>query len=219
MQRREFMTLIGAAGVAWPLQAQGLTASAQPSAAPVIGFIHSASPSYFAQFASAVRDGLKEAGYIEGRNVTIEYRWAEGHYERLPALVADLVERQVAEIFAAGGTDPAKAAKAATSVIPIIFISAADPVGARPGCKPQQAGRQHNGCEPARLGARRQEARTVARPGARGRDDRRRDQSGLSRRDRAVRRIPGGGRPPGRATAGVPRPQRRRDRGGVRAPA
>ena len=130
MQRREFMTLIGAAGVAWPLQAQGLTASAQPSSAPVIGFIHSASPSYFAQFAGAVRDGLKEAGYVEGRNVTIEYRWAEGHYERLPALVADLVERQVAEIFAAGGTDPAKAAKAATSVIPIVFISAADPVGA-----------------------------------------------------------------------------------------
>ena len=130
MQRREFMTLIGAAGVAWPLQAQGLGASAQPLTAPVIGFIHSASPSYFAQFAGAVRDGLKEAGYVEGRNVTIEYRWAEGHYERLPALVADLVERQVAEIFAAGGTDPAKAAKAATSVIPIVFISAADPVGA-----------------------------------------------------------------------------------------
>jgi putative ABC transport system substrate-binding protein len=130
MQRREFMTLIGAAGVAWPLQAQGLGASAQPLTAPVIGFIHSASPSYFAQFAGAVRDGLKEAGYVEGRNVTIEYRWAEGHYERLPALVADLVERQVAEIFAAGGTDPAKAAKAATSLIPIVFISAADPVGA-----------------------------------------------------------------------------------------
>ncbi|MGZ3312182.1 MAG: hypothetical protein ACXU8R_27075, partial [Xanthobacteraceae bacterium] len=70
MQRREFMGFIGAAGVSWPLQAQGLTASAQPSTAPVIGFIHSASPSYFAQFAGAVRDGLKEAGYVEGRNVT-----------------------------------------------------------------------------------------------------------------------------------------------------
>jgi putative ABC transport system substrate-binding protein len=126
MQRREFMGLIGAAGVSW--MAQGSAASAQQSTVPVIGFIHSASPSYFAQFASAVRDGLKEAGYIEGRNVTIEYRWAEGHYERLPALVEDLVKRHVAEIFAAGGTDPAKAAKA-TSTIPIVFISAADPVG------------------------------------------------------------------------------------------
>ena len=125
MQRREFMALIGAAGVSWPLQAQGLAASAQPSTVPVIGFIHSASPSYFAQIAGAVRDGLKEAGYVEGRNVTIEYRWAEGHYEQLPAR-ADLVERQVAEIFAAGGTDPAKAAKAATSVIPI--ASSARPI-------------------------------------------------------------------------------------------
>jgi ABC-type uncharacterized transport system substrate-binding protein len=126
MQRREVIALIGAAGVALPLQAQA--AFAQQPAIPVIGFIHSASPSYFAQFAGAMRDGLKEAGYIEGRNVTIEYRWAEGHYERLPALVEDLVKRQVAEIFAAGGTDPAKAAKAATSTIPIVFISAADPV-------------------------------------------------------------------------------------------
>ena len=95
---------------------------------PVIGFIHSASPSYFAQFAAAVRDGLKEAGYVEGRNVVIEYRWAEGHYDRLPGLVAGLLDRQVAVIFAAGGTDPAKAAKAATTKTPIVFVGAADPV-------------------------------------------------------------------------------------------
>src|SRR6516165_4255476 len=90
-----------------------------------IGFIHSASPDYFAPFAKDFHAGLKEAGYAEGQNVTIESRWAEGHYERLPELVADLLERNVSVIFAAGGTDPAKAAKAATSTTPIVFDSAA----------------------------------------------------------------------------------------------
>ena len=123
MRRREFLGVVGGAAVAWPFAAR-----AQQATMPLIGFVHSASPSYFAQFAGAVRDGLKEAGYVEHRNVAIEYRWAEGRYDRLPALVNELIDRQVAVIFAAGGTDPAKAAKAATSKIPIIFISAADPV-------------------------------------------------------------------------------------------
>jgi putative tryptophan/tyrosine transport system substrate-binding protein len=95
---------------------------------PVIGFIHGASPSYFAQWADAVREGLEQAGYVEGRNVATEYRWADGQYDRLPALVADLVERRVAVIFAAGGTDPAIAARAATANTPIVFVSAADPM-------------------------------------------------------------------------------------------
>jgi putative ABC transport system substrate-binding protein len=95
---------------------------------PVVGFLHGASPSYLEPFVESLREGLAEAGYVEGRNLTIEYRWAEGHYDRLAALAADLVNRRVAVILAFGGTDPALAAKAATSTIPIVFVSAADPV-------------------------------------------------------------------------------------------
>jgi putative ABC transport system substrate-binding protein len=96
----------------------------------VVGLVHAASASYFAQLAPSLAQGLKESGYAEGQNVAIEYRWAEGRYDRLPALAAELVSRQVAVIVAGGGTTPAKAAKAATSTIPIVFISAADPVKA-----------------------------------------------------------------------------------------
>jgi len=103
---------------------------AQQAAMPAVGFVHSASSSYVEHVAPAVRQGLKETGYDEGRNVAIEYRSAEGHYDRLPGLVADLIGRKVAVILAAGGSEPAKAAKAASATIPIVFISAADPVKA-----------------------------------------------------------------------------------------
>ena len=123
MRRRDFIKVIAGSAAALPLAAR-----AQQTAMPVIGYLQSASPSYFAQFSDAVRQGLNEIGYVEGQNVAIERRSAEGDYDRLAALAAGLVDRQVAVILATGGSDPAKAAKAATSNIPIIFVSAADPV-------------------------------------------------------------------------------------------
>lgn len=123
MRRRDFITLVGGAAAAWPPSAK-----AQQRAVPVVGVLYGGTVDQFGEFAEAFRRGLSEAGYSESRNIAFEYRWAEGHVERLQALADDLVDRRVAVIFAAGGSAPTVAAKKATSTIPIVFSSGGDPV-------------------------------------------------------------------------------------------
>src|SRR5665213_2261957 len=134
MRRRECITLLGGVALAWPLAAR-----AEQKAMPVIGFLHFASPGPSAPFVAAFREGLSGSGFVEGQNVAIEYRWAEGHYDRLPAMAADLVGRKVV-LIAIIGEATKRLAESASSTIPMIFFTGGDPVGdgfvaslARPG--------------------------------------------------------------------------------------
>ena len=123
MRRREFITLVGGT-VAWPTVVKG-----QQPATPVIGWLHSGSFARYGHLVTAFQQGLKQAGYIEGQNVAIEYRWADGHFDRLPTLATDLARRHEVRVLAALGGDPsALAAKAATTTIPIVFVGGTDPV-------------------------------------------------------------------------------------------
>ncbi len=123
MKRRDLIPVLGGAVLGWPFGAR-----AQKSEMPVIGFLGSASAAQFAPYLAGFRRGLNETGYVEGKNVAIEFLWADGHYDRLPALAADLVRRQVAVIFSAAAGGGARSAKAATSTIPIVFSAGRDPV-------------------------------------------------------------------------------------------
>jgi putative ABC transport system substrate-binding protein len=124
VRRREFITLVGGTAAAWPL-----TARAQQAALPVVGFLTMRSPGVSGRDVAGFQQGMREAGFVEDQNVKIEYRWANGQYDRLPALAADLVARQVVAIIATGSSAPAQAAKAATTKIPIVFVSGGgDPV-------------------------------------------------------------------------------------------
>jgi putative ABC transport system substrate-binding protein len=165
MKRREFISLLGGAAAAWPL-----AASAQQATAPLMGFLSSRSPGESAGVVAAFRQGLRETGFIEGQNLAIAFRWAEGHYDRLQALAAELVALPVTLLFSAGGPPTAFAAKVATSTIPIVFSAVSDPVeiGLVPSLNQPGGNVTGMGVFNATLGAKRIELTKELMPGVAG---------------------------------------------------
>ena len=157
VRRRDFIKAIAGSTAVWPFAAR-----AQQAAIPVIGFFGTASAAPFAHYLAGFRQGLRETGHVEGHNVAIEFRWAEGHYDRVPALAADLAQRQVAVIVTVGGEVSALAAKAATTTIPIVFNSGGGPGQGRAGREPGPAGWQRDRREHLHLGTGREAPRPAA---------------------------------------------------------
>src|SRR5262249_1806232 len=184
------------------------------AAISVVGFLGAPSPGPYARYVAAVHQGLKEAGFVEGQNLRFEYRWAEGHYDRLPALAMELVDRHVAVIVPIGGAPATVAAKAATSTVPIIFNMTADPARAWPYSQPQQTRRQrHRGRHDGR-GTRREATRAASRAWTGLSADCHANKSEqCTSRDTVTRGAEGGSRP--RTTSsGFERQHRTRDRNG-----
>ncbi len=167
MRRREFITLLGGVAAAWPLAAR-----AQRSAMPVVGFLSSRSAEDSIRVVAAFRQGLAETGYVEGRNVVIDFSWAQGQFDRLPALATELVRRPVAVLAAVGGQQSARAAIAATSTIPIIFGIGEDPVDEGLVTSLNRPEAQHHGCYVFHLAAGRKAPRIAAGPRSQCRRDR-----------------------------------------------